>query len=73
MEHKMGTQDKITELEKLRQQALSGGGAKRIEGQHNKGKLSARERIELLFDSGTFEEIDTIRCIILLQKRWGLK
>jgi acetyl-CoA carboxylase carboxyltransferase component len=59
MEHKMGTQDKITELEKLRQQALSGGGAKRIEGQHNKGKLSARERIELLFDSGTFEEIDT--------------
>jgi acetyl-CoA carboxylase carboxyltransferase component len=58
MEHEMGTQDKITELEELRQQALAGGGAKRIEGQHKKGKLSARERIELLFDPGTFEEID---------------
>jgi acetyl-CoA/propionyl-CoA carboxylase carboxyl transferase subunit len=54
----MGTQDKITELEKLRQQSLAGGGAKRIEAQHQKNKLTARERIGLLFDPATFEEID---------------
>ncbi len=54
----MGTKDKVTELEKLRQQALAGGGAKRTETQHQKGKLTARERIGLLFDPGTFEEVD---------------
>jgi acetyl-CoA carboxylase carboxyltransferase component len=54
----MGTQDKLTELGKMREKALAGGGPKRIESQHEKGKLSARERIALLFDAGTFEEID---------------
>jgi propionyl-CoA carboxylase beta chain len=54
----MGTPEKIAELEKLRQQALAGGGPKRIEAQHQRGKLTARERIELLFDPGSFEEID---------------
>jgi propionyl-CoA carboxylase beta chain len=43
-------------LEKLRQQALLGGGAKRIEEQHRKGKLTARERIDLLLDPGSFQE-----------------
>ncbi|HYM19610.1 MAG TPA: acyl-CoA carboxylase subunit beta [Candidatus Kapabacteria bacterium] len=45
-------------LEQLRAEALLGGGAKRIEDQHNKGKLTARERITLLVDEGTFEEFD---------------
>ncbi len=52
------TEDKITELEKLRQQTLAGGGAKRIEIQHQKGKLTARERVVILFDQDSFEEID---------------
>ena len=49
---------KVENLAKLREQAKQGGGAKRIEAQHAKGKLTARERINLLFDRGTFEELD---------------
>jgi len=48
----------IRELENKRDRARLGGGQKRIDGQHKKGKLSARERIELLLDPGTFEEWD---------------
>ena len=44
-------------LEKMREDALKGGGEKRIEAQHAKGKLTARERISLLLDPGTFEEL----------------
>ena len=51
-------QDLIDELEKRRAQARLGGGQKRIDAQHSKGKLTARERIELLLDDGTFEEWD---------------
>ncbi|XP_022654747.1 propionyl-CoA carboxylase beta chain, mitochondrial-like isoform X1 [Varroa jacobsoni] len=46
------------EIDKRRQQALLGGGEKRIEAQHKKGKLTARERISLLVDSGSFVEYD---------------
>ncbi|MDT8299727.1 MAG: carboxyl transferase domain-containing protein, partial [Spirochaetaceae bacterium] len=42
-------------------QALQGGGIQRIEKQHEKGKLSARERIAELVDSGSFEELDMFR------------
>lgn len=45
-------------LAQLRAEALLGGGAKRIEDQHKKGKLTARERVTLLLDEGTFEEFD---------------
>jgi acetyl-CoA carboxylase carboxyltransferase component len=55
----MTIEDKLNNLAKMREQALQGGGAKRIESQHAKHKLTARERIGLLFDPGTFEEIDT--------------
>ncbi|RKZ28203.1 methylmalonyl-CoA carboxyltransferase, partial [bacterium] len=48
--------DKIEQLEKLRAQAKLGGGEERIKRQHDKGKLTARERIELLLDPYTFEE-----------------
>jgi len=54
----MAIQDKIKELIDLRRKAHLGGGEKRIESQHNKGKLTARERIELLLDEGSFEEYD---------------
>ena len=50
--------DIIEQLEKKRAAARLGGGEKRIAAQHGKGKLTARERIELLLDEGTFEEWD---------------
>ncbi|SHJ89308.1 methylmalonyl-CoA decarboxylase subunit alpha [Paramaledivibacter caminithermalis] len=50
--------NKLEDLRKRRQKIEEGGGAKRIEKQHAKGKLTARERINLLFDEGTFVELD---------------
>ncbi len=50
--------DIIEQLDAKRALARLGGGEKRIEAQHKKGKLTARERIELLLDAGTFEEWD---------------
>lgn len=50
-------QDKFAILDKKNQEALLGGGQVRIESQHKKGKLTARERIQLLLDEGSFEEI----------------
>ena len=50
--------EKIKRLRELSEQAKLGGGQKRIEDQHAKGKLTARERIELLLDPGTFNELD---------------
>ncbi len=51
-------QDIVERLEDMRNRARLGGGQKRIEAQHQKGKLSARERIDLLLDPGSFEEWD---------------
>ncbi len=51
-------EDKIKKLRELKEQAKLGGGEKKLKAQHDKGKLSARERIELLVDEGTFDEID---------------
>ena len=42
----------------MKKQAESGGGSERIEAQHSKGKLTARERIALWLDEGTFVELD---------------
>ena len=50
--------DKIQELVKRRTNARLGGGLKRIDAQHQKGKLTARERLDLLLDKGSFEEFD---------------
>jgi propionyl-CoA carboxylase beta chain len=49
--------DKLNTLRSKKAAALEGGGKKRIEDQHRKGKLTARERLDLLVDEGTFEEI----------------
>lgn len=49
--------EKFDELERKNREALLGGGEKRIEQQHAKGKLSARERVQLLLDEGSFEEM----------------
>lgn len=51
-------QNKIKELVERRAAARLGGGQKRIDAQHQKGKLTARERLELLLDKGSFEEFD---------------
>lgn len=61
----MNNQEKIKQLIDLRTEAKLGGGEKRIEAQHQKGKLTARERIDMLLDEGSFEEFDmfvTHRC-----------
>ena len=51
-------QKKIDDLKKKKASAKLGGGQDKINSQHSKGKLSARERVELLVDEGSFEEID---------------
>ena len=51
-------EEKIIRLRELNDRARLGGGQKRIEEQHTKGKLTARERIELLLDPGSFNELD---------------
>jgi propionyl-CoA carboxylase beta chain len=53
--------DIIRQLAEKRNAAYLGGGQKRIDAQHSKGKLSARERIELLLDAGSFEEWDMFK------------
>lgn len=50
--------DKLKELKELREKAKLGGGEKRIQAQHKKGKMTARERIEKLVDPGSFQEYD---------------
>ena len=49
----------IAEMERRRAAARLGGGQKRIDAQHAKGKLTARERLDVLLDEGSFEELDT--------------
>ena len=61
----MNNQEKVKQLIEKRAEASLGGGQKRIDSQHSKGKLTARERIQLLLDEGSFEEYDmfvTHRC-----------
>ncbi len=52
--------EKISYLRQQKAQALLGGGERRIAAQHEKGKLTARERIDLLLDEGSFQEIDML-------------
>ncbi|MBL7173023.1 MAG: methylmalonyl-CoA carboxyltransferase [Desulfobacteraceae bacterium] len=54
----MDIEDKIKELKSRNLEAEMGGGQKRIDQQHNKGKMTARERIDYLLDQGSFEEMD---------------
>ncbi|MDW8326277.1 MAG: acyl-CoA carboxylase subunit beta, partial [Anaerolineales bacterium] len=54
----MTLEAKIQQLRELRERSKLGGGPERIEAQHKRGKLTARERIDLLVDRGSFREID---------------
>ncbi len=51
-------EERLAQLDALRAESLQGGGAERIEKQHATGKLTARERLELLLDEGSFVELD---------------
>jgi len=53
----MSTSEQIEKLKSLREQAAKGGGEKRIEAQHEKGKMTARERVDQFLDDGTFTEV----------------
>jgi acetyl-CoA carboxylase carboxyltransferase component len=54
----MSNEQPIKKLHQIREQALQGGGKERVDAQHERGKLSARERIDLLLDKGSFREMD---------------
>jgi acetyl-CoA carboxylase carboxyltransferase component len=51
-------EEKLRKLKEMRRASLEGGGAKKIESQHQKGKLTARERLDILLDDNSFEEFD---------------
>lgn len=65
-----GNAEKLELLQKKNAEALKGGGEARIASQHKKGKLTARERVDLLMDEGTFEEID--KFVMHRSKDFGL-
>jgi acetyl-CoA carboxylase carboxyltransferase component len=56
----MSTEEKLKHLLALKEASRQGGGAARIEAQHKRGKLTARERLDILLDEGTFEELDAL-------------
>jgi propionyl-CoA carboxylase beta chain len=67
----MSNKEKLDILQHKNSEALSGGGKKRIEAQHQKGKLTARERIALLLDAGSFEEIG--KFVVHRSQEFGLE
>jgi propionyl-CoA carboxylase beta chain len=56
----MSAEKRLEELERRKRESELGGGEKRIDRQHNEGKLTARERVSLLFDPGSFQELDQL-------------
>ena len=56
----MTIEESLEKLQALKARARLGGGEERIEAQHERGKLTARERIDVLLDPGSFEEIDAL-------------
>ncbi len=67
----MAMDDKLRQLEELKREAELGGGEARLDAQHGKGKLSARERLDLLLDDGSFVEMD--RFVTHRAKEFGLE
>ncbi|MAG36495.1 MAG: methylmalonyl-CoA carboxyltransferase [Dehalococcoidia bacterium] len=58
--HRLSREQQVARLRALKAEALEGGGTARVERQHKTGKLTARERLDLLLDPGTFEELGTL-------------
>ena len=67
----MSMREKLEQLEELRRQAEMGGGEKRIKAQHERGKLTARERLDVLLDEGSFVELD--RFVVHRATEFGLE
>jgi propionyl-CoA carboxylase beta chain len=67
----MTMRDKLSLLERRRAESEKGGGDARLKAQHEKGKLSARERLDLLLDEGSFVELD--RFVIHRSHDFGLE
>jgi len=59
-EKRTAAKDRTGELERLKELSRQGGGPERIDAQHKRGKLTARERVDILLDEGTFEEMDAL-------------
>src|SRR6056300_1623425 len=55
-----GTEERLKDLRNRKARSEAGGGQARVEAQHNRGKMTARERLELLLDDGSFQEIDAL-------------
>ena len=56
----MSIEERLEDLRRRKEQAAQGGGQRRIQAQHERGKFTARERISMLVDPGTFEEFDSL-------------
>src|SRR5215212_4559244 len=67
----MSMREKLELLERRRAESEQGGGEKRVKAQHAKGKLSARERLDLLLDEGSFVELD--RFVVHRSQDFGLE
>jgi propionyl-CoA carboxylase beta chain len=52
--------ERLDELRLRKAQSEAGGGPQRVDAQHNRGKMTARERLEMLLDDGTFQEVDAL-------------
>ncbi len=57
----MNSENRLKELQEMREKARLGGGQKRIDKMHNQGRLTARERLQVLLDEGSFEEFDMFK------------
>ena len=52
--------ERLEDLRRRKAQSEAGGGSQRIDSQHNRGKMTARERLEMLLDDGSFQEVDAL-------------
>ena len=52
--------ERLDDLRRRKAQSEAGGGSQRIDAQHNRGKMTARERLEMLLDDGSFQEVDAL-------------
>ena len=69
----MTIEEKIAELKDKREQLKEGGGKDRIEKQHKSGKLTARERVDRLVDSGSFRKSGSLRSIAPPCSAWPIR
>src|ERR1700684_3486420 len=67
----MSREDKLEHLRRMNAEAEAGGGAERREREHKAGKLTARERVALLLDEGSFEELD--RFVVHRSDEFGMQ